>query len=103
MTTYKHPLNDRVIVRKKVYLVKESLHPYSCYDCAFWSPSRGQLCGKAQNDIRSQVTGVVGDKYDTNNSYCGLDEHILVEDTPESILHYLDHKLNGVDEEEDDE
>lgn len=94
MTTYKHLLPDRIVIRKTVFLVKENTHAYSCYNCAFWSTSRGQLCGEVQNDIRSQVTGVVGDKYDTDNTYCGLYGHILIEDTPEAITRYLELKLN---------
>jgi hypothetical protein len=67
-----------------IYLVKDDVSDGNCYGCALADvPCDG-------------VTYADGTQFN-----CGTDRKIIVEDTPEAIMKYLDLKINGY--EEDDE
>jgi hypothetical protein len=65
-------------------MTKEEI--YVCKGCTF--------IGKGERSC-SEIT-------DVTKMHCGLDNFIYVEDTPESIMNYLETKLNEEEEREDD-
>jgi hypothetical protein len=65
----------------KIYLVKDDISEGNCFCCAL------------EDEPCDGVTYVDGRQFN-----CGTDRQILVEDTPEAIMEYLETKLNGYEE-----
>jgi len=68
-----------------IYLVKDDVSEGNCFCCAL----EDEPC----DGITYEVDG--------RQFNCGTDRKIVIEDTPEAIMKYLEVKLNGY--EEDDE
>jgi len=82
----------KVMILGKTYLLKEDSD--SCMNCAFLKET-ADFC---KNDVKPHVMHL---SHNPERNGCATGEHILVEDTPEAILQYIERKLNI--EEEDDE
>lgn len=75
-------MDIRIMFEDKPYLIKEGISE----GCSL-RPSPSRVC----TNVRLYVESFIGD---SNETCCGLDQYVLVEDTPKQILNYLDAKIN---------
>jgi hypothetical protein len=87
----------KLFIDDSTYILKDSVNDGGCVGCAYngdsWSSAK---CGNVRNHIEPHLE----DQHDTR---CGLGEYVIVEDTPEGILKYLDEMINDNREEEESE
>jgi hypothetical protein len=84
---------QKIQILGKTYLLKEDSD--SCTNCVFLKET-ADFC---INSVRPHTMHL---SHNPERGGCATGEHILIEDTPEAILRYIERKLN-IDREEDDE
>jgi len=84
--------NPKVMILDKTYILKEDSD--SCMNCAFLKET-ADFC---RNNVKPLVMHL---SYNPERGGCATGEHVLVEDTPEAILRYIERKL-GIEEEDNE-
>ena len=71
-------------------VVKEELGGAGCHKC-FYCNEPDAVCKMVHNDIKHQVDESL---FNPRFGGCGLKHHILIRNTPQDLLTYLEEKLN---------
>jgi len=85
---------DRLVIKNKTFLIKKAIDDEGCLGCTNFNEHNEYLC----NEVYAHAEKVIKDE---NHTRCGLGTNVLIEDTPEAIMQYLELKLNHTEGEED--